>query len=620
LIEDKKMLRDKSLDQTTFFRLRRLYIVALSIIALSLIISQFLIQIHLNKQLNDSRIVNLAGRQRMLSQKLTKQLLLLVYNQPNNQKEVLSDIQTDRNLWTQSYRGLIHGAPELGIRSINNSEEVKQMFDALELPYQMMLQSIDRVIANADDSLSLDETVESEIPGILENEKQFLAQMDEIVFQYDREAKDKVSILKRTEYILLTLAILVLVFELIFVFRPAAENTRKIISDLIHAEKEAKQLTEEMKSLYEQKENSLRELRALNFAVDQAALFASTTVNGEINYLSEKFCQLLGFDKERVKGQFVELLNASENDKAYIKSIFKEAGNRVYHREIEIVNQQEDRIWLEISIVPVNRSGLKKDFLILCSDISARKNALKENDRLKELRFAEEISQQKILSAKVLEAEEQERKRIAREMHDGIGQMLTALKFNIQSINHSDEQMIKVKLQEVNDLVVNLIKGVRIATFNLTPPELTDYGIASALGKMAQELQKLTGKTIQFQKKAEYDIRLDSIVESNLYRIVQEAVNNALKYAQAENILISLTQTSDMLSIVVDDDGKGFDKVKLKKQIAKDSGTGMGMTFMQERVNFIHGRLFVTSQPGKGTRITINLPLKGITSPGKLVT
>jgi two-component system sensor histidine kinase DegS len=151
-----------------------------------------------------------------------------------------------------------------------------------------------------------------------------------------------------------------------------------------------------------------------------------------------------------------------------------------------------------------------------------------------------------------------------------------------------------------------LIKDVRAVTFSLTPPELIDHGIVPALRKMTQEISKLSGKNILFENKTDFNERFDSLIETNLYRVAQEATNNALKYADSTYVLVSVTHTKDLLSIMIDDNGNGFDT---NQMINSEKGLGMGLFFMRERVNYVNGRLFINSTIGEGTRITINIPL-----------
>jgi signal transduction histidine kinase len=211
-----------------------------------------------------------------------------------------------------------------------------------------------------------------------------------------------------------------------------------------------------------------------------------------------------------------------------------------------------------------------------------------------------------MISSKIIDAQEEERKRVAKDIHDGIGQMLTALKFTVEAINVKNLASSSEKMENLKNLTKQLIKGVRMATFNLTPPELTDHGISSALQTLTIQLSKLTGKNILFENNTNFEERLDSLVESNLYRITQEAVNNAIKYAKANFILVNIKYNKNILSITVEDDGAGFDMRKIKKS---DSRKGMGLLFMKERIKYINCRLFINSEKDKGTRVVINIHL-----------
>ena len=186
--------------------------------------------------------------------------------------------------------------------------------------------------------------------------------------------------------------------------------------------------------------------------------------------------------------------------------------------------------------------------------------------------------------------------------------MLTGLKYNLESINVDDLEKTTSKIEQLKELTSSIIKGVRTATFNLTPPELSDHGIVPALTKLTQELAKLMGKEIVLFNKTDFNKRLDSLSEINIYRITQEAINNAIKYAESSHIIVSLSHSKSILSIVIDDDGKGFDPDKVKR--VKTGDGGMGMTFMKERIKYINGRLFLTSEKDKGTRVTLNIPLE----------
>lgn len=594
-------------------KLRRWYLLALSVIALVLLISHGFIDNYLDKQLNDSRVINVAGRQRMLSQKLTKEVLLLSQANPTESNKIQQQLTETLNLWRLAHEGLKQGNDSLELPG-ENSPEVLQMFANIQRPLDRMVDGTNAILNLVEESPDASiEVFRPHIETVLTNEPIFLKGMDRLVFQYDKEAKEKVISLRRIQFFLLIAALGILLLELAFIFRPTAVYVQKIIQKLTEAEQEAQLKTEEMTHLFEEKERSLQELRALNFAVDQATLFASTTADGTLLYISEKLSTFLGY-KHKPEGQLPEILSVNEGEQQYIAEIIRTPRSMIWTGEVSITNRKKEQCWLELSIVPVNRNGVQQDYLILCSNITARKQTEETLQRLNQEKFEEEFRLQKLRSLQVIEAQENERKRIARDMHDGIGQMLTALKFNLESINPQKPDKALDKIDGLKKLARKLIKGVRMATFNLTPPELTDYGVATALAKLCSQLSKLTTENILFENKTGFGGRLEPMVETNIYRITQEAVNNAIKYAQATYILVTLAHSERLLSIVVEDDGVGFDRKQNEAMEISEMGSNMGLNFMKERVEYVKGRLFIRSAIGEGTRITINIPIQPLPS------
>lgn len=594
------------LDTATFIRIRKWYLLALAAIAITVIIAQVLIQLHLKAQSGDSQLINIAGRQRAFSQKLTKETLLLKdLSDPEDKKMVLSEIEKTLEIWKVSHVGLHLGAASFNL-PYEDDPKVKALFKKLDPHHSEMVGALEYILVTQQQDINAS-VQQNDLDALLNNERQFLSIMDQIVNEYDARSNEQLQKLKRKEYWLLAFSLAILLLEIFVIFRPLSIQIKNTIGHLMGKDEESKDQLVKIQSLYDEKERSLKELQELNFVIDNAALFASIRKDGSIVFISKKFLNLLDHETIPINKPFSEILTTEEGQQSYLKEVLKiNRKNIIRKEELQVVTSKGTTIWLDMSIVPMHQSTLEQDILILCSDITERKeNQLKVQELTKQ-NFEERMQQKKAQASQIVEGQEEERKRIAKDIHDGIGQMLTALKFNIESIDIEDKAKTGEKITYLKSLTSDLIKGVRTATFNLTPPELSDHGIFPAIHKMTTELSKLTGKTVLFKNKTDANIRFDSLAETNIYRVTQEAVNNAIKYAEANYILVTLNYSYPILSVVIDDDGKGFDDSILGKLPKNNSEGGMGLFFMKERIDYINGRLFINSELGKGTRVTIN--------------
>lgn len=597
-----------SLDQRTFSKLSRLYIIALSTIALSVVISQIFVRNHLKTQQSDSTVINIAGRQRMLSQKLTKEIVsLTVYTDKKNRNLLKNKIKQTLSLWDLSHNALQKGNDSLGLPA-KNSKKIDEKFSKINPVFNTIQKASIEILQKIENNLLVSqEELSSNIEKITKNESTFLLMMDDIVNQYDKEADAKVIWLRKLEFSLMVLTLLILLAEFLFIFWPTAKSVKATLFELLLAEKKAKKMAFDADELSAAKEKSIKELRALSHAMDETLLFARISQSGSIIHIGNKFSRLFKISRFKQDILFWKFLSSDKNEQLKIEELVSKYKKTGWQGEVKATTKHNVPVWLEMAIIPYRPTEEKSELLIIASEITERKFAQLEIEMLNKANFDEKISQQKIISSKIIENQEKEQNRIAKDVHDGIGQMLTGLKFNLESINLDNLEKSKEKIEHLKLLTTNIIKGVRTATFNLTPPELSDHGILPALTKLTQELAKLTGKEIVLFNKSNFNKRLDSLVEVNIYRITQEAINNAIKYADSSHILVSLSHSKNMLSIVIDDDGKGFEPSKVKK--VKNGDGGMGMTFMRERIKYIDGRLFLTSELGKGTRVTLNIPI-----------
>ena len=354
------------------------------------------------------------------------------------------------------------------------------------------------------------------------------------------------------------------------------------------------------------RENTLLRFRELNFAVNNAVLYATITDENRIAYISKKFEEYLGHNEDLTFRKFEEVLTYKHNQHHKIRKVLSSATEELVNKELRLTNHAGDIFWIEMSIINMDNLKNSQRRLIVCHDITKRKHAGMEMQRVNRNKFVAEVQSQKDLSQQIMTAQEDERKRIAKDIHDGIGQMLTALRFNIDGIDFSNKEKAEESLNSLKEVFGQLIKDVRAVTFSLAPPELTDHGVASAIRKMSNMVGNFTGHKVLYENISEFDKRLDNNVEVNIYRVVQEAVNNALKYSESEYILVTLNHTDSYLKIKVEDDGIGFNP----KITDSYKGTGNGLRFMKERVNYIGGELRITSEENQGTTVHIVVPIE----------
>jgi signal transduction histidine kinase len=200
---------------------------------------------------------------------------------------------------------------------------------------------------------------------------------------------------------------------------------------------------------------------------------------------------------------------------------------------------------------------------------------------------------------RVVDAQETERRRLARELHDETGQALTSILLGLKALEESAEE---AALSEIRRLVVDTLQDVRRLAVELRPPVLDDFGLEAALERLTTALREQTGMQVQFESTLG-DARLPEEVETALYRIVQEALTNAVKHAQAQTVSVVISKTADAAIAVVEDDGQGFDPTSVRPD-------GFGIEGMRERVSLLDGRLRVESRSGGGTTIAAEVPLR----------
>jgi signal transduction histidine kinase len=231
-----------------------------------------------------------------------------------------------------------------------------------------------------------------------------------------------------------------------------------------------------------------------------------------------------------------------------------------------------------------------------------------ENARLVE-RVAESERRFRRISLGVLRLQEEERSRISRDLHDGIGQLLTALKIQLELLEREAKTFPEIlsRVESARELSETALAEVRQLSHLLRPQMLDELGLESTLRWLARTFQKRTGIAVEVAfEGAEH--RGNPDVETLVYRIVQEALTNVAKHSGASAATVTLRREPDRLSVRVEDRGAGFRPQEALS--GRDEEHGFGVRAMRDRVEFVHGRFSLRSAPGEGTAVEAEIPLR----------
>jgi len=213
------------------------------------------------------------------------------------------------------------------------------------------------------------------------------------------------------------------------------------------------------------------------------------------------------------------------------------------------------------------------------------------------------------LASQLIEAQERERKRISLELHDEMGQALTAVNIGLKEIEEALPSelhpTIGEKLTDVHSLIEQALEQVSELSLYLRPAMLDDLGLVPTLRWHLNKVGERTNMEIDFER-MDPAKRLDPDVETVLYRITQEAVNNVIKHADAKHVTVRLEQKQASITLYIKDDGKGFDEKKVPSDYPK---SGIGLIGMQERAGIVGGNLSIQSRKGYGTEILVEIPV-----------
>ncbi len=243
------------------------------------------------------------------------------------------------------------------------------------------------------------------------------------------------------------------------------------------------------------------------------------------------------------------------------------------------------------------------------SDPDIHRLVLATNSMLQ--RLAQRTRQLHALSERAINAQEEERVRIARCLHDDTSQAISMLIINLEQLKNCfrpNESTAERRLAEALQLASNLHEEVRKIIWNLRPTILDDLGLVPAIRWYTRSVLTPIGIEVDFENPGE-NTRFDPLIETTLFRVIQETINNIQKHAEARKVTIHLVMLENMVHLDIVDDGKGFDVDRASEQAV--SLKTLGLLGIQERVSLVDGEAIIKSNPGQGTHIKICVPFLG---------
>lgn len=321
-----------------------------------------------------------------------------------------------------------------------------------------------------------------------------------------------------------------------------------------------------------------------------------------ITSVNDEFINMSGYSEQELLGKSPVELLTKESQKIFMKRLAQIISGKSISSDIVyqgVTKNNDIRWWLLNSniIYQNNRPAIGNTVI---SDITTLKNA--ENQLLE---YQEKL---KRLSIRLSMSEEDQRRSMASHLHETIGQELFVMQMQLKAFEKSiDNPTLLPPLKQVGEQLLKIIKETKNLTFDLSPPVLYDFGFQEALKTLADTIKLKHNIHVRTYFEGEMDAFEDEI-KIILYRNIKELIHNTVKHADALNISISLKNSETGLSVELTDDGVGFDAAKYNNEIS--SFDGFGLFDIKEKLNHLGGSLIIDSAPGKGTSISMQVPLQ----------
>ncbi|MEC0275880.1 sensor histidine kinase [Peribacillus frigoritolerans] len=343
-----------------------------------------------------------------------------------------------------------------------------------------------------------------------------------------------------------------------------------------------KEITE-YKRVLEELGKFVNKMADFQFALDASSIVAITDQRGTIKYVNDQFCRISKFSKEELIGQDHRIINSGYHSKEFFNNLWKTiSSGEVWKGEIKNKTKDNTYYWVDTTIVPFLDEFQKPyQYLAIRYEVTQRKLAEEEIQKM---------------TGKIIDVQEEERKRISRELHDDIGQNLYS---HLITINRLQTEMDHPLLDQMQDEATEIIEALRHLSWELRPSVLDDLGLFPAIRSLVGQFSEHHHIKVHFE--CYLNCRLNTNKEITIYRIIQETLTNIRKYAYTEEATVTIQEIEEEVRVEIEDKGKGFDIEKVTR--------GVGLFSMEERARVCGGNLILHSREGKGTKVILKMPL-----------
>jgi PAS domain S-box-containing protein len=331
-------------------------------------------------------------------------------------------------------------------------------------------------------------------------------------------------------------------------------------------------------------------------------------VDGKMEIVNSQTETMFGYTRSALIGQPVEILVPERKRAQHRFERMRSIGARAMPG-LDLVGVRRDgtKFPLEITLSPIAMG----EQTVLCAAIrdKTEQKALEARLMAAERERGDNL---RAFAASVQGAQEEERQRVSRELHDDLGQRLAALKLKMQMFEQELSGNLPPRTTRIDNIVGDvdrMITEVRRLSYNLRPLALDDYGLSVALEMLCKEFEKVYNVTVRLQVDGAAGELHDEQLDIALYRIAQGALSNVAKHAAATNVDILMTRNDHTVVLSVEDDGRGFDMASLHQR--RDIYSGLGLIGMRERSEILGGSFAIASKPEHGTRIQVQIPITG---------